>query len=163
LTTAEAIIPVYLDTSCAVRLFLDERQEPGCNRQRAKLRELGSVEYFGSCVLRLEFLSALRSRQPAGLLKKESFDLLTSSWAEFSSRRIAFLPISDSVLVSAMHLLSDSKVEGRLRSLDCIHFATFLEVSGKLPGTVLFTTDTVMCALATEASKPFFNPLAPSS
>ena len=153
------MIPVYLDTSCAVRLFLTERQEKGCDKQNERLRELKDVAFVASSLLLLEWQSAFRSKARKGDIPQGDFEVLQAAWADFSLRRIRFSPLDDTVIQAATDLLRTSKASGRIRSLDCIHFTTFLEIKLVYPEAILFSADSGMCELAREAKAPYFNPL----
>jgi predicted nucleic acid-binding protein len=155
----QAITPIYLDTSCAARLMLSEAQEAGCNRQMVEIAKLEPCHYVSSELTKLEFISAMRARHRSGKLSVEGFDDVVREWNDLSQRLIVFRPITDAIMRSARELLTTSKVSGRLRSLDCIHFATFLEFRAIFPKTILFSADTTMCGLAGENGVSFFNPI----
>jgi predicted nucleic acid-binding protein len=157
--TAARISPVYLDTSCAVRLFLNEAQEKGAQRLAERLSELQPVALFSSSLLIVEWHSAFRAKLRGGAIGHDDYVSLCAAWDDFAGRRVDFWPISDAVIESARGIVTTSVTPGRVRSLDCIHLATCLQVRDLFPETVLFSADTVMCALAAEHGLPFFNPL----
>lgn len=156
---AANITPLYLDTSCAVRLFLNESQERGCERLALEIRRLGDVAFTSSSLLRIEWLSAMRAKQRAD--SALDYGPLLQSWSDFSERCVRYWPMTEAIVALACRLLATTQVSGRVRSLDCIHFSTFLEARKVVPGAILFSADTTMCALAQEYGVPFFNPLSP--
>ena len=158
--SSDSTTTIYLDTSCAIRMFFNESQEIGCEAQAEKIRKLDRVGYVSSALLKIEWQSAIRSKRRNGVISGVDHQLILKCWDSFS-RQIAFNSISEEIITSASRILTTSKVSGRVRSLDCIHFATFLYVRTFFPESVLFSADTVVCALAQEAGVNFFNPLKP--
>ena len=157
--TVSAVTPIYLDTSCAVRLLLDELHEEGSERQREKPARLGEVSFVSSSLLHLEFLSVLRAKLRGGALTKAQHGVFLKCWEDWSSRRVVFCPLQDALIRVAGDLVLHTRIAGRIRALDSLHFASFMEVRRRLPDTILFSADAAMCALAEEAGAPYFNPL----
>jgi predicted nucleic acid-binding protein len=158
--TETRITPIYLDTSCAVRLFVDETQEAGAKNLARRIGELQPVALLSSVLLTLEWQAAFRTKLRGGIISEGQHKELAAAWEEFSQRRVDFWPISDAVVEAARRIVLLSRTPGRVRSLDCIHFATFLQTRELFPDAVLFSADGTMCALAQEYGVPFFNPLS---
>lgn len=110
--------PVYLDTSALTKLVLDEDESP---RIREFLKS-NEVTLVSSQLAEVELQRAVSRTDPAGRPKVR--ELLG---------RMFLLPITSSVRETAAQLDPPS-----LRSLDAIHLATALEISGHLAGLMTF-------------------------
>ncbi len=146
---------IYLDTSCAVRLFF---KEPGSAKQAAELAKLTGIVFHSSQLLLLEMDSVFRSKEKGGLETLAKIQKLRIAFNQFSTGVILH-PLSDSLIQDARLTIQNTKVSGRVRSIDCVHFATFLSIRIAIPSMILYSTDDTLCALAREAKAPYFNPL----
>jgi predicted nucleic acid-binding protein len=143
-----------------MRLIFTEDQDNGIYAQDKKLEELGNPSYMCSDLARLEVLSALRSRRRNHQLSFPKLTLLLAKWDRLKQRRIIFFPFDDEVLELALDIMTNSKIQCRLRSLDCIQFASFLLLRRRHSNAIFFTADFALCSLAIEHSVAFFNPLS---
>ena len=153
------LTPVFFDTSCSMRLILKEAQEVGAWAQAEKLSQINRPIYFCSELARLETPAALRAKRRGKLISNNQHQRASSLWDLLSSNEITFTPIDKTIMNSALSLVLHSNIQCRLRSLDCIQFASFMELHRRLSRSILFTADHSLCSLAIEHSVPFFNPL----
>ncbi|MBP6740421.1 MAG: PIN domain-containing protein [Leptospiraceae bacterium] len=148
------ITPLYLDTSAAFKLILSE--EKGSSELITFLESKKPYSLLSSSLLRLEIQSIIRR-----LSKDQSFhddiDFL-EYLASILLKQIIVKPISDNVLTEAITILKNSNISSRLRSLDAIHFSTFLSYVNTLPKTILISSDASLIQLADEYKLNVFNP-----
>lgn len=104
--------------------------------------------------------AALRGKRRGGAISARNHDRCLSKWDYLAANEVSFLPISNTIMSSAIELVRDSKIKARLRSLDCIQFATFLYFQRRFSNSILFTADHSLCLLAVEHSVRYFNPLS---
>jgi predicted nucleic acid-binding protein len=148
------ITPLYLDTSAAFKLILSE--EKGSDELISFLESKKPYSLVSSSLLDLEIQSIIRR-----LSKDQSFHEDINYLENLSShllKRIILKPISDKVLAEAIAIVKKSKISGRLRSLDALHFATFLSYASTLPKIILITSDASLIQLAEEYNMKVYNP-----
>ncbi len=148
------ITPLYLDTSAAFKLILSE--EKGSSELITFLESKKPYSLLSSSLLKLEIQSIIRR-----LSKDQSFHGDIDYLENLSShllKRIIQKPISDNVLAEAIAIVKKSIISSRLRSLDAIHFSTFLSYANTLPKIVLISSDASLIQLADEYKINVFNP-----
>jgi predicted nucleic acid-binding protein len=148
------ITPLYLDTSAAFKLILSE--EKGSSELITFLESNKPYSLLSSSLLKLEIQSIIRR-----LSKDQSFHGDIDYLGNLSShllKRIIQKPISDNVLAEAIAIVKKSIISSRLRSLDAIHFSTFLSYASTLPKIVLISSDASLIQLADEYKINVFNP-----
>ncbi len=148
------ITPLYLDTSAAVKLFLPE--EKGSEELKDFLQSSKPYSLVSSSLLQVEIQSVLRR---LSRMQISSEDLLSlENLASQLLKHVIQKPITEKVMEDAIHILKHSNISGRLRSLDSLHFATFLSFTFLFPYTTLITSDTSLFQLAVEHNLKVFNP-----
>jgi len=130
---------VYIDTSVAIKLYVDEPDSLECERtvRRAPL--------VSSRLLFCEFRSALVGKVGRGAI---SAQLYTEIWGQFqrdiAELRITLIPLDDVLVENASDLLAELQARVPVRTLDALHLATCLSVDAG----PLFTRDTRMLEAA---------------
>jgi len=118
---------LYWDTSALlIRLF----GEPGNESLTSYLAGLGEIESFSSRLLGVEIQSAFRRRTHDQSFLIEMIRKLELEYVKLEGM-FNFMTLTDAVINRARGLLEHSGVSGRLRSLDALHFATYLELASK--------------------------------
>jgi hypothetical protein len=149
-----------MDTSCALRSIFTEDQDAGVDAQAAEISKINRSFFSCSALTLLEVPSGLRSRLRAKQLSKSKHARLSLKWEKSAAEQIVFIPLGTNIIQSALSIMIESKIQCRLRSLDCIEFASFLALRHRFSTAVLFTANFALCSLAIEHSVSFFNPLA---
>jgi hypothetical protein len=62
------------------------------------------------------------------------------------------------ILSEVITIVKKTNISSRLRSLDAIHFSTFLSYTSTLPKTILISADASLIQLADEYKMNVFNP-----
>ena len=60
--------------------------------------------------------------------------------------------------IDSIYILNNSNISGRLRSLDALHFASFIAYKKIFTNTILLTSDNSLIELANEYHHEVFNP-----
>ena len=149
---------LYFDTSCLAKICFPD--EPGADELAGYLEENHANVFVSSELASIEFLSLMRRKNLEGNISDEGKYLARATWMDLE-RKIALKPVTTSIIQQAKDVIRHTSVSGRVRSLDCIHFATFLEYNEEFPDTILLSSDKTMCQLAEEKRLEFFNPLSP--
>jgi len=128
----------YWDTSCLLKLYVQEPDSPVC---LARLRQQAEP-IFTSALAEVEFVFALARKEADGHLKKGAAAELSKLLRDHASQgRIRFVPVSATVRDLAASLayrcIVGKKPGLPLRTLDGIHLATALS----LRATHLLTAD----------------------
>jgi predicted nucleic acid-binding protein len=136
---------MYIDTSVAVKLYVDEVDSESCEAIVAGQTLVSSRLLF--CELR----SALLRKESRKIISSELKDELWQAFLEHvETSRIRLIPLSDLLVRNATDLISDLYSLVPLRTLDAIHLATFASIDGG----PLFTKDTRMRLAAVELGLP---------
>jgi len=143
-----------------MRCIFTENQDAGVNAQAAELSKLNHPVLFCSELTKLETPSGLRARLRAKTLSRSNHFRLTLKWEQLVQANIVFLPLNNEIIHAALTVMSNSKVQCRLRSLDCIQFASYLALRRRFSNAIFFAADFALCSLALEHSVPYFNPLS---
>jgi len=151
-------ISFYFDTTCAVKLFLKEEQEKGSAKLKEYLEKHEYKQYLSSSLIKLEWQSAFRAKLKGNQINSQQMKKLEISWHELISNMVIY-PIDNNIIENATDIVKNTNVVGRVRSLDCIHLATYLMFKRSNKDIILLSTDDVMCNLAKEYTGKYFNPL----
>lgn len=148
------ITPLYLDTSVAIKLFMQE--EKGAENLLKFLESKEPYSLLSSSLIKLEIQSVIRriSKDESIIVNLDSLQMISSKLLE----HIVYKPITEDVIKNAIHLIQISGISSRLRSLDAIHFATFQLYLSILPNIILLTSDKSLENLAKEYNCKMFNP-----
>jgi predicted nucleic acid-binding protein len=119
---------VYIDTSAAVKLYVEEPDSEACEAV------VVGNSLVSSRLLYCEFRSALFGKTSRGKLSAES---ALRVWQKFeddiAADVIRFVSLSDLLVQDAAELLGELHPAVPLRTLDALHLATFMSVeSGPL-------------------------------
>jgi predicted nucleic acid-binding protein len=136
---------VYIDTSVAVKLYVEEPDTPGCIAAARHARLASSRLLF------CEFRSALlRKLQQSAI----SAELHSDVWRQFQrdveAARLTLISIDDALVEDAARLLAALHPDVPLRTLDALHLATCLGVDAG----PLFTRDARMLRAAQMMGMP---------
>lgn len=157
------IVPLYLDTSAAVKLIF--RNERGADALSYFLTRVGSGEnsysFHASSILLVEMESVIRRKLAETGKTIHDFSEEMRAWNEYGLRHFQFLRIDDGVIATARNLLRDTRIPGRLRSLDAIHLATCSIFGERFPGTIFLVSDTALIAAARSINLSVFDPENP--
>jgi uncharacterized protein len=136
---------VYIDTSVAVKLYVDEPDSSDCEET------VRSSPLVSSRLLYCEFRSAIVGKVARGAI---SDSLHAEIWAQFQSdidgQRITLISIDDVLVSDASSLLAELGPDIPLRTLDALHLATCLCVEAG----PLFTKDSRMRQAAVRLGMP---------
>ena len=148
------ITPLYLDTSAAFKLILPE--EKGADNAKIFLENKKPYGFVSSTLLQLELHSIIRriTKTPpfeydAPYLGRLANDLIL---------KIFLKPLTEKVIQEAIITIQNSGIINRLRSLDALHFSTFLIFCEIFPNIILMTSDRSLVQLAEEKKAQVFNP-----
>jgi predicted nucleic acid-binding protein len=139
---------MYIDTSVAVKLFTPEPDSPVCESIVAGLSLVSSELLY--CELR----AALRAKQRNGLISGE---MLARVWQTFErhlfERRIHLMAFDGAIVREAAAIIDQVHPAIPLRTLDCLHLATFV----RMEAGPLFTKDRRMREAAQQMNLPLAN------
>lgn len=136
---------MYIDTSVAVKLYVDELDSEVCEAIVAGQTLVSSRLLF--CELR----SALLRKESRKVISPELKDELWQAFQEHvETTKIRLIPVSDLLVRNAADLIGDLNSKVPLRTLDAIHLATFVSIDGG----PLFTKDIRMRQAAVELGLP---------
>ena len=146
-----------ISSSMSAAIKLIDQEESGAENLVRYLKK-GNRVLISSVLLQIELHSYLRRiRRSSGVNLEivEYFENLSSHLLF----RLILRPINSSQLEEAAVYLQESQIQGCLRSLDAIHFASFCEYADRIAVTVLLSADDSLIDLARENNKSSFNPL----
>ena len=136
---------MYIDTSVAVKLYVDEVDSEVCEAIVA------GMTLVSSRLLYCELRSALLGKEARKII---SPDLRNELWCAFeehiTAKKIRLIPLSDLLVRNAADLIGDLYSRVPLRTLDALHLATFASIDGG----PLFTKDIRMRKAAVELGLP---------
>lgn len=118
----------------------------------------GSRPLISSALLEVELYSYLRRLRRTTSTDGEVADYFANLISHLLFR-VILRPINSTQLELAVTHLQGCQIQGRLRSLDAIHFASFYEFANRIQGTVLLSADDSLLGLARENNRATFNPL----
>jgi predicted nucleic acid-binding protein len=130
---------MYIDTSVAVKLYVEEPDSDACEATVAG-RTLVS-----SSLLWCEFRSALLGKVSRGVISSDlEGEILGEFERDVATRKIVLISLDDLVIRNAAGLMGELHPGVPLRTLDAIHLATYLDVEAG----PLFTRDPRMLQAA---------------
>jgi predicted nucleic acid-binding protein len=136
---------MYIDTSVAVKLYVEEPDSEACEAIVA------GATLVSSRLLYCEFRSALLGKASRGAI---SADMQAEVWQAFrndiTADRIHLVSLNDALVHDAADLLAGLNPAIPVRTLDALHLATFMSIDT----SALFTRDARMRSAAAHLGLP---------